>query len=767
MAVLELKRGGQQLTDRDKKQGLSYASLLRPMPPLVVLTNQTDIQCFETFSGAEWKRDGATEETVYKMFEAASKAAKQDIKKAVETLLGTDLDIWQQAVHKASSDALKLLTGQWDDYKKPFVSDFLIPRKATQDLIRELQNGSKLVLVEGAPLNGKSSVLRELVETTRASDDYVVLFVEGYSGVGLFRQISYMLAESLNWPVTPEEVRYWLQAISKSEQSVLVLAVDGFGIDNTALKAEVEELISAVFGAGLRVVLAVDDAVANSLVAPGRHETPFGRTAKRVNVGALNDAELKKLEDYLCNRKVHFYHGHRACIEYRQPWIIRTVLSTVFTDKRSEEKNLGVTLPSLLGVFLISTTRERFQEFDQKGKFQSIAKAILDDIFQHKLSPELQLKSAMTFLVRKTQLKKYLEFAEIIELVQQGYLRGLEPINGEEIFVVSIPELLASELSLMFAQRMIEMEDDEIAHAMSALATCLPFGDIVGAYALLDFISEQNEVPIDVIWKLLEMKPEREVVSPGRRVSGVFDGKMRSLTFHENNEVDVFVNGERRRITIPEAPSTTSTGGWLILSQFSGLRMGAISEDGNYRYKLSEELMLTTATCPFPLVRPNMHLTKFQIHEDQETGESYMCHAVGILEPVTAWILNLLFYADDNAESWLQEAAGTKSQPLLWRIAIALRELRDNADDQKSDFAKKSYEKYIEPFLTWGTGGEDLDCGIRSKSLIAELSELRTKTFFALTKLIEIAETFGIAEQVRPPEAKIFSRRKNGRRTRR
>ncbi len=43
LAVLELKRAGVPLTPDDDAQGLSYARVLSPSPPLVVVTNGTDL----------------------------------------------------------------------------------------------------------------------------------------------------------------------------------------------------------------------------------------------------------------------------------------------------------------------------------------------------------------------------------------------------------------------------------------------------------------------------------------------------------------------------------------------------------------------------------------------------------------------------------------------------------------------------------------------------------------------------------------------------
>ena len=48
LAVMELKREGLPLTRDDEDQGLSYARMLHPRPPLVVVTNGSETKTLET-----------------------------------------------------------------------------------------------------------------------------------------------------------------------------------------------------------------------------------------------------------------------------------------------------------------------------------------------------------------------------------------------------------------------------------------------------------------------------------------------------------------------------------------------------------------------------------------------------------------------------------------------------------------------------------------------------------------------------------------------
>jgi type I site-specific restriction endonuclease len=89
LAVMELKRPGIELTDDDGAQGLSYARLVQPPAPLVVVTNGVEVVFFATSTGTPWEPASATEETLKELLTQASRIAAADIRHAVDTLMGT------------------------------------------------------------------------------------------------------------------------------------------------------------------------------------------------------------------------------------------------------------------------------------------------------------------------------------------------------------------------------------------------------------------------------------------------------------------------------------------------------------------------------------------------------------------------------------------------------------------------------------------------------------------------------------------------------
>jgi hypothetical protein len=98
LAVFELKRPGVKLTNEDNEQGLSYARVLHPRPPLVVISNGAAVRILETETGRPWQPETMSEMTLATLIERGVKIAQADLKRAVATLMGADPDIWMQAI---------------------------------------------------------------------------------------------------------------------------------------------------------------------------------------------------------------------------------------------------------------------------------------------------------------------------------------------------------------------------------------------------------------------------------------------------------------------------------------------------------------------------------------------------------------------------------------------------------------------------------------------------------------------------------------------
>jgi hypothetical protein len=107
-----------------------------------------------------------------------------------------------QAVRLATRANLNELTGDLADIGQPFARDFLIPRKATSEVIQLLPQ-RRLILVEGSSLVGKSNVLRELCEMNAKDNTRATLYLKTSSGASILQCVADVLEDHLDWPVTP------------------------------------------------------------------------------------------------------------------------------------------------------------------------------------------------------------------------------------------------------------------------------------------------------------------------------------------------------------------------------------------------------------------------------------------------------------------------------------------------------------------------------------------------------------------------------------
>lgn len=287
LAVLELKRSGMALSPDDREQGLSYARMIHPRPPLVVVTNGTQLTIHETHSGCEWIPETPSEVAINKLIESAATIAASDLEHAVEVLMGPGSRVWMSAIRAATDATLSDMTGRWEECDKPFVDGFLIPRKATQEALKKISKGKRITIIEGPPLAGKSNVLRELALIQVEAEEMAVLFVEADNpNGGIVAMIAAILENALGWKVSVEDTRGWLARLSRLDGPELVLAVDGIGAARDEIRKDIEELTGRQYGENIKLVVTLDDAVTSSLTRneTGRKATNIGRRSAIVKL---------------------------------------------------------------------------------------------------------------------------------------------------------------------------------------------------------------------------------------------------------------------------------------------------------------------------------------------------------------------------------------------------------------------------------------------------------------------------------------------------
>ncbi|MGF1623103.1 MAG: hypothetical protein ACFCUR_21165 [Rhodomicrobiaceae bacterium] len=628
----------------------------------------------------------------------------------ISTLMGNDVAIWTQALRQTSSENLAALAGDWNDPLKPFVPDFAIPRRASVAIFDQLLNDSRLILVEGPPLIGKSSVLRELTLRINSSEEFVPFFLEIDAGSGLFQCLADVLNQALNWPVTRDEVRDWLRRLSCEAGPALVVLIDGFGLNLDEIRRDIDDLSSNAFGDAVRLVVALDDTVAERIVlnSTKRNSSAIGRRANRVQVGPLNDEEFAAAANELWRHRAGLMNGAVHSPEFRIPWVLRAAMSEIVSRPQYADEKLAASIPPLLGMNLITHVRKRFDDAEMRRQFQAIAKAVLEESQDRKRSVALTLESIGVFIFRRDTLSKFLDRSEIDDLIATGYLKPGLHDSKLPILSVRIPELAASEVAFLLAEQLTQRaqaDGQNAARWLSDIAASIPLGDIIAAQAIIDAAVQNRTMPRGLIDGLFFSPPREEFIKPGTKVAMQNpDAGVINIAFREQGEMEMEVDGQLLRIPADQVEQGNTMHadihGWLILSHLCTRPFAQEDQDG-YLERLDMAILLEVGACPMVLRRPGPNALERGIltHHVSGTG-SMVCRDAGIVEPITLSIFHFLSWDAENAEEWVEEAAHREALPLLTRINIALRELTGSADTSKADFARRMLSDTVEPAMS-------------------------------------------------------------------
>lgn len=723
LAVLELKRDDASLSVADEQQGLSYARMLRPSPPLVIVTNGRETRLLASHDGSSLDAGAFGAGQLKNVISAASTAATGDLRRAVETLLGRRGNLWIDAVRTATANTVTDMCGTWGEYLQPFVRDFLIPRKATQKALALLRSelGHRAVIIEGAPLTGKSSVIREMAELAAQSDDLCVLLVEADSaGEGVFQLLANLFSAELGWPATSDDIRSWLRGVSFRETGPrLAIAIDGNSVTREHVRRDIDELVSDQFGCRLRILLGLDDSLTNSVILneTGRKKTRIGRNAAVVTVGLLDDDEFKSACKALAQVSMRFMPGAGASGEYRTPWLLRAIAADAQVPANSTD-HLVVALPPLMGLDLIANARCRFRDDNLRMSYRKLARCILKDAKDTSRPAHLVLESTMIYVVRTRTARTELDHAEISTLRKIGAIKQSIHPSSEDVIVARLPEAMAAELAGVLAKELagrVKSDPAKTAKWLLRSSARLPMGDVVAAQAIIDAAGILEGIPLAFLNELLMDHPRKEAVSPGTRAA-MYWPSFGTVGLRFNEDGSVVASGPGgMSIALDLSPDergemSMQVGGqgWLVLSHMAGLQILAVGDDRRIVGSATPALLLEIGSCPVPLRRPSTLEADHGMWTHNVPGKGeVVCHRSGIVEPITLALLNAIVRMKvDEADAWIAEMMQRESFPLLARTDIALRQVTHFADKEKACWAQRVLDSIVGPAIASVFGPE-------------------------------------------------------------
>ncbi|RYZ84673.1 MAG: hypothetical protein EOP04_17560 [Proteobacteria bacterium] len=117
--LLELKKEGLPLTEEDASQGLSYARLTHPMPPITLVSNGTDNKFYNTYTKEKLTNETVDLEFIQKLTDNSFLLALNDFKEAVNVLLNKEPAVFSKVINQLTEAKFQRLVGEVEEFAKP------------------------------------------------------------------------------------------------------------------------------------------------------------------------------------------------------------------------------------------------------------------------------------------------------------------------------------------------------------------------------------------------------------------------------------------------------------------------------------------------------------------------------------------------------------------------------------------------------------------------------------------------------------------------
>jgi len=703
IAVLELKRPGNKLTDEDVEQGLSYARLIHPVAPLVIVTNGTVTWIYESQTGSRITGNTIDETLLSKTIKSAAKIAEDDQRRAISVLLGTEDSLWLELIKSATESKLLELNGTPEDTNSPFSEDFYIPRKLVNDIRTELSkpNGARIQFVCSDPGQGLSSVLRGVVSKTptlTARERH--FFLEADSSPNLENAIGIILESEFEVPLDEGQVRHWLRRVSHTSSQPLVIVIDDLELRHTTLIESLKTYSDKPkFGNALKFVIGTDSHVYENLTIRGKGKaTSLGRRSKHFECQNLDDDEFDYFVSDMNSRGVHFMDGVKYSLEMRRPWVLRYMTAWTLRDDKVLSKTATPVIPSMVSTDLLTNAIKEHPDALACEALEDLADCFIEMTRDIGRSPEFSVETLHRYILPTKKVRSVLDKTALNHLIELGYLRHsarsfgrIISVRRPIVFATFVAGALSRILKTLLDDNSLSAEDT--ARAYTKCFSQLPMGDIIGAFALSYTLRTHDGSPLPLMLGLLSRVPSSKPIEAGTKaIAFVDDGQTIKFQWLESGQMEVDIPGQNKTI-IPvgdgEVPKfIIDIEPWTMLAHFAMTPSELTGKNGN-RLRFDPGVLLKVGQSEHPLRRPGAVTEAIEMASHKaKDGSIVPCHHNGFTEIGTLAIMRLLDGLPlEMFEQWVDEACSINSLPLLMRLDLVLSKLVHNLSSEKAHLA--------------------------------------------------------------------------------
>ncbi|MBN1617895.1 type I restriction enzyme HsdR N-terminal domain-containing protein [Candidatus Dojkabacteria bacterium] len=679
ICVLELKNSDVKLTDDDRDQGISYARLLNPMPPFVVVTNGKESLFYKTVDKQKWQTSNIDEQKIQDIISHGATMADSNLDEAVRFLLGKDDDVWKKIIEDVTREQIELLYGDVKDYDKPITRDFSIQREITHRIENDLINGQNKLVLNGPPLSGKTNVFVQLCSSMNDKSMLYLYLNMANIGYGPLQFLCNRFSRDLFLKKTADDIRGWLiHSLRSPSDCKVVLIIDNlYGITEGAILQEINELVDISSKSNMAIILGITDSGLTMLKShPGRTYSTVIGGLKPYHLGHLSDSEFWKVNELFQQTfSTIFEKGSEYSLLYRLPQTLRIIASR-FNEKETLSEDRIRLIESVPSFGLLKTV---WEQTNSNIKLQSdmlqYARTLLEmDCDVNK--PLLELFKHGWAGIALAKAEKNLGATRCQSLQDEGYLKILR-IESDVLLMPTCPELVSGAAIEIITERMQQDSIDNIQEIYDYLiskSNILPYGELVGVAALLNYSSIAPDGFSNILNKLYDDMPKIKRPSSGR-----FE-----TYFPETGRIQI--DDKKMEGWLYENITP-----WLILSHLASMEL--IDLEGSRNFHLN--ILARIGSCKHVLHKPRpvplYDMLPISVHEIDNEGE-ILCHKVGIVEPIVSAMKNCFFLMPKEMIELCEHSQKTHNIFLANRLTQAAENLTMSVDSDVANAAKQALD---------------------------------------------------------------------------
>lgn len=696
--LLELKKEGLPLTHEDRDQGISYARLIHPMPPLVLISNGHDNVFYNTYTREQVAKDNVDMDIVQQMTNNSFEIAMNEFKDAVNTLLNRQPEIFSKIINKLSEKNFSIMKGSVDDVLKPICDTFLLPRQGVSKIYNTFQEGNHLIALIGPAFSGKTNILYQFYQTYTNTAQHYVLYIDCQSiQYSFFQQLANYFTRETKVNVTKDKIREWFNnSFYEDNSSHLYLMLDNFSDKlQPDVKSEIYEVLDMISGTKHGIIFTMDEISFNkiSVVEDRKYASVIGVQSKQIHLTLLQKEEYNQAAQIMAeNFSIYIQNGGYYASEYRQPRILRQLAALYSLVKFLPGQGTKINAVPDFEFFSFFAGNEIYAK-SIHSKYKILATCFLLDDDLRKKFPELKIASSTVGALSESIVKEKFH-SEFDGILNSGLIVLKEYSCFVPMLIPKVPELLAFYAVDIIVDEIKEMIDnpenkfEDILDFFMRKTKSLPYSDLVGTGVMRKLAAIDGVLFSKIIGSFMDDKPEEDDLSSGAQVM-LFDEKTGPLTIKipENTE-------EPGEIFDPFA--------YAVLSQLAGYPMEVTTESEDdqgieFNSYLIQEIGSWNGFIPRYDHTSFTNILGFHVHSIEDVGD-IICETSGIIEPIVQSIQKYFLKMPHALENLIERAFEEKNIHLLWRCYLALLGVSTIVDEELSGLANKFITRFKENY---------------------------------------------------------------------